>query len=845
MIDNNNKKPINKLAKESFKANKSRNRFAVISIALTTLLFTVLFTIGMSMLKSSEYSTMKQVGMTFHGGFKSLTKEEYEKIKEHKSIKDSGVMTHITVAENKEFAKRSIEINYANENYIENAFVNPIKGKLPQKENEILVDDITLDMLGLPQEINQTISITYKIDKTEYTKDFVVCGIYDGVVTNFASILYTSKEFAQRELANIDQVKIREEYGTGIGLINLNVNFSNSLFIEKKLEKLATESGYNIDKLGMGVNWAYMGGKNIDMGTIAGVAGLIVLIMVTGYLIIYNIFYISIVRDIKFYGLLKTIGTTKKQIKKIIVKQALILASIGITIGLILGYGIGMILVPVVMRTLTIEYVKVSINPIIFIGSILFSLITVLISAYKPAKVASKVSPVEAVRYSGVSEGSKKKLKKTSNGAKLRKMALSNVFKNKKKAIVVTMSLSLSIILLNVVYTIVSGFDMDKYLINSIGTDFTIGDTSFYRWNFNSENLNSVTDELIRDIENIDGVGIVNKMYHRALEIPLTDTMKENLNNLDDKGDEEIKEEIKRTKYSKTITGTYYGIDKGLYKLIEKYIVEGKFDIEKFESGNYIIAEEYSDDYYNIGKLGVGGKVVIPLENGENKEYEILAIVENIPLYMNIGYSYGGIGSFTGYLPTSEFKNTTSNDSIMTAMFNVENDSTKDKVEKFINDSMNTNPSLDYRSKDTYVKEFENMVSTYEIIGYGLSIIVGLVGILNFTNVMITSIISRQKEIAMLKSIGMTQKQVKNMIILEGIYYAVITIGVVIIIGIPLTYLGVNLVAGGMRIFSYSFRILPIVIASPILLLIAIIIPMSIFKNISKSSIVEALRENE
>ena len=115
------------------------------------------------------------------------------------------------------------------------------------------------------------------------------------------------------------------------------MNFSNSMNIEKKLQKVIKDSGYNENEIRYGVNWAYMGGKNLDLGTVFGAIGLILLIMVTGYLIIYNIFYISIVRDIKFYGQLKTIGTTKKQIKKIIIKQALRLCLIAIPMGLVLG----------------------------------------------------------------------------------------------------------------------------------------------------------------------------------------------------------------------------------------------------------------------------------------------------------------------------------------------------------------------------------------------------------------------------------------------------------------------------------------------------------------------------
>ena len=121
----------------------------------------------------------------------------------------------------------------------------------------------------------------------------------------------------------------------------------------------------------------------------------------TGYLIIYNIFQISVAGDIRFYGLLKTIGTTPRQLKRIIRQQALLLCLIGIPAGLLLGYGIGAVLVPVVLRStqLGVGITTISTSPVIFVGSVLFALLTVLLSCSKPGKMAAKVSPVEATKY--------------------------------------------------------------------------------------------------------------------------------------------------------------------------------------------------------------------------------------------------------------------------------------------------------------------------------------------------------------------------------------------------------------------------------------------------------------
>lgn len=840
MIRTNNKEVINRLSKNSFKYNKGRNKFAIVSIILTTLLFTAFFTIQMSMIKSTQYETMRMVGGTFHGCFKDLTTKEYEKIKDNKLIKEKGISIIVNLAQNKELAKRQTEIKYGDKNYIENGFAKPFKGNIPKSKNEILVDTLTLDALGIPKEINQKINLKYFINDKEYNTEFKVSGIYKGDKVSMASVLYVSKDFVEEAFKGMDQEKIKKS-GECEGLISLEVNFSNSLFIGKKLEKVLIESGLNAKEIKTGVNWAYTS-VNLEenRGAVFGAIGFLAIIMFAGYLIIYNIFYISIVKDIKFYGLLKTIGTTKKQINKIIIKQALKMCTIGIPVGIALGYFVGVILTPLLVRQTTIANTEISASPIIFIGSTVFSLITVMVSIHKPSKIASKVSPIEALKYSGVSEKPRKKVKKTNSGAKIKNMALSNVFKNKRKSFIVIASLSLSIILLNTVYTIIYGFDIDKYLINLIGTDFTVGDTSFYRYQYGVGNYSdALTEDICKDIENLEGVHSVDKIYHKGVQLPLIDEMKKNIEREKSSAKQVYQDSINKALKNKIVPTECYGIDEGILPFIEKYLTKGKIDIEKFKSGNYIIL----DENWDMGKLlDVGSKVTIPFENGQSKEYEVMATVQVIPLYLRTGY-INTVGNDM-YLPISEFKNIVNNKSVMTAMFNVD-DSQINNVKNYLENKIKTNPTLDYTMKLTYINEFEDMANTYKIVGYGLSFVLGLIGILNFNNVMMTNIISRKREFAILKSVGMTENQLKKLVKLEGLYYALLTIFIVVVIGIPLTKKLVTLVAGGMMMFSYKFTMLPIIVSSPILIIISIIVPAICIKYTEKDSIVESLRENE
>ena len=138
------------------------------------------------------------------------------------------------------------------------------------------------------------------------------------------------------------------------------------------------------------------------MAGLLGSAALVLIFALTGYLIIYNVFQISVAGDIRFYGLLKTIGTTGRQLKRIIRYQALALSAIGIPIGLLLGWVAGNVLAPLLLRSTSGGRVTNSIasaHPLIFLGAALFSLLTVFLSCRRPGRMAARVSPMEAVRY--------------------------------------------------------------------------------------------------------------------------------------------------------------------------------------------------------------------------------------------------------------------------------------------------------------------------------------------------------------------------------------------------------------------------------------------------------------
>ena len=241
--------------------------------------------------------------------------------------------------------------------------------------------------------------------------------------------------------------------------------------------------------------------ESTDIESLLIIGIFLLVIGFSGYLIIYNIFQISVVNDISYYGLLKTIGVTGKQLKKIIRIQALILSAIGIPVGLILGFLVGMITSPVIFSATIFASVSdsFSVSPWIFVVSCVFALITVFISCSKPGRIASKISPVEAFRYNEVKVDNKNN-KKVSG---LSGMAMRNLARNKKKTILVFFSMALPIVILSLGISFADSMSFEKYY--SADFAFKVSNSTYYNYDI-PESLSGYVKDFVSnaDIENIN-----------------------------------------------------------------------------------------------------------------------------------------------------------------------------------------------------------------------------------------------------------------------------------------------------------------------------------------------------
>ena len=572
---------------------------------------------------------------------------------------------------------------------------------------------------------------------------------------------------------------------------------------------------------------------------VSGIVG-VLLIMMTGYLIIYNIFQISVIQDIQSYGQLKTLGTTRRQIKKLISKQVMRLSCIGIPIGLLIGFFIGRSLVPFLMNGTAYTAaagIKVSVNPLIFIGSAIFAWITVYISVRKPAKIAGTVSPVEAIRYTendaSAFKGKKAITKKSTHGAQIHRMALANLGRNKKRTILVIVSMTLSLVLFNTVFTLSSGFDIDKYVSKFLNKDFIISSADYFQYRFDRSDA-ELSQTFIHAVQQEDAYEDGGELSTvRVLEEFFSVESETIVNHNKDKaGNPHV---------------SLYGADDFLLKSME--VIEGEIDWEALRSGKYVLYGLQSDDNGNIIQdqaVQVGDVLRFHHSTADGLNSTMDATVDlTVMAKVRINNSvdtHRQTGGTNFYMPTEKFKPLCTAPHVVNFSFNVKPEQEMAMEEFLTSYTENIEPGMDYESKQTYVNSFHDLTSLIITIGAALSVIIGLIGITNFINSMLTSIITRKKEFAMLQSIGMTGKQLKSMLACEGLYYAIGTILASAFFGTLFSLIIVQGIANSIWFFTYRFVIWPMLVIYPFLLALTIIIPSILYRKIAKTSIIERLR---
>ncbi len=880
-----NRKTIWNLSLRSFRASGKRNVIAAAAIALTTLLFTSLFTIVMSLNSSYQTYTFRQIGGYAHGTFKDVTEEQAQDISGHRKVKATGERIVAGTISDGVFAKVPAEISYMDSNNTKWSYIELEEGREPEAENEIIMDKAALELLGVTPEIGAEISLTYQIsDKNQNggsrTDTFVLAGWweYDSISpVHFINVSRTYVKNLEKEM----EKKGMEPFRT-----DLSVMLPSSMNIDGTMEGIEKDLGYQREDpdagnyVNYGVNWGYTSTQaesELDPGMVIAMAAFLILVIFTGYLIIYNIFQISVTGDIRYYGLLKTIGVTPRQLKRIIRQQALLLCAIGCPLGLAAGWAVGYLLVPVVIEKSSLGEIsaRVSSSPVIFIVSALFAVVTVLLSCGRPGRMAAKVSPVEAVKYT--ESGNFSRRQRRSRRAGIGRMALANLGRNKKKTVLVVVSLSLSVVLLAVTFQFTGGFSMEKYLAEKTCADFIVGSTDYFRFRGGISD-SGISEETVKTIQantEIESGGQAWAVSGGDPKVWMSEEQfRENAYGV---SGEMIRQELSyRERRGEKIEASLQveGMDNALLEKLtvlagdikplqdpEAKAIAVTVDTDDYgnpeggdaapQPGEKLTVTYVDEGYYEDSRTGEPVTDATPeeyiryhIEKSHDVEYTVCAVV-TVPY--QISFRYGLMYSMKAVMGTEQLRKDSGTElESLLYMFDTPDREAEKAAETFLAGmTAGETSGLMYESKDLARKDFQGFQQMFLLLGGALCAIVSIVGILNFFNAILTGILARRREFAMLQAVGMTGKQLKKMLMEEGLIYAGTTILISLVLILAMEPLTGRMLESMFWFFEYHFSVTAVFVTAPVFLFLGVALPLAVYRSIAKLTIVERLRETE
>ena len=827
MMQNNNRPAVRKIAFRSIRQNRMRNLFVILAIILTTFMFTSVFSIGFSVVKNLNIMLVRQSGTTASIFLEHPTETQISQVKTCQHLKAAGLQIAVgtSVADDN---SSTFSMVYYDETEFEKHYrpaITDIHGSYPVGEKEIMLSRNGLMAMEIQNPvIGQEISLS--LDGN--TKTFTLSGWFTDFkygTTGFPCLV--SKAYAQSLGRTAEQD----------GILAISSTFLGNQKLSEELKNISLESGqewYGIED---------PNDEQLSTIIVAAVSvGLIcLLILASGYLLIYNVMYISVSRDIRFYGMLKTIGTSPKQIRKIVRIQATVLGVVGIPLGILMGILTSFVAVPYALRVFVVGAdndtmpMDITYSPLIYLFTILFALLTIAVSCRKPANLASRISPIEAMKYEDKGSSKKQKVYPSRHGGKPRRLVFRNVFRQKKRAILVFASLFMGTVAFLATHAFLSSMKLENYVDYYLPNDYTVYISS----DETDENHVQQAEQLADDMAQIQGITDVqvnyeDKAYLDFDKVLYQPFLEEEMQNLGDYYMEHPSE----------YTAPIIAVDR---MMLEKYNQRArqKVDLDRFERGEVCVIGNVRTEEQAVQMQGK----TIKMHNADGSKSLSLKVGSCMTYDgdygINVGYYWQNPGAPSCILVSkTAMDRLTDTPSICNILADCD-----PKAEYYVTEQIKLLTKscpvvLQTEVKSEMISGFETSMKGMHLLTGGISIILILIGILNFVNVMMTSVFTRRRELAVMESVGMTKKQVRRMLVGEGLCYAVITVLLIGTLGTGIVFLCGYLSeqAADYAVFEYPWQLMLGICV--VIVLVCVIVPVAVYRTFSKNSVVDRMRSD-
>ena len=861
---------------KNLKLNKKRTIVTIIGIILSVALITAVGTMFMSARASLiEYEV--QTKGNFHAVFRDVDAKEINDFTLNRKVSEVFLSQNLGYSKLdgiKNEYKPYIYVRAYSKASMENLGVNITQGRLPENENEIVIPNHLDTNGGLDLELGDKIYLEvgqrqsgedilnqnyeYIDDETlVYTvpKEYTIVGFMERPGSNiepYSAPGYTAITYLNTDKITSGSFDVYVRY-TSDGLRDYINTTANLLGVDDGLfsnvydpEDVGTEEFMNnmeevenTAKYDFGIN-SYLITLETGMTQNSTLSALmsaalvvIVVIIFTSIFCIKNSFDISITEKIKQYGMLASIGATKKQIKKNVYYEAFVLGLIGIPLGIIFGVLAAYILVKIsnIMMTDFMAFDLVfSFSYLIILFSVLLGLITIFLSARSSSRKASKVSPIQAITNGENIKLKARKLKVPKIISKVFGVGGEISYKNLKRSRKKYRTTVISIVVSVTIFISLTAF-------MSLAFDSIDSELNLYNYNlsfsYNTSENDSSINEKVEEIAALDDIKEISTVNNTVLNVQ-NPKFSEDYSNF-------YPEEVEQNQYG-LVTLI---LDQNSFK---EYAEKLNLNYEEARDKAILLNKAYVD-YYDEEKeqnmttridwftFEVGddiiGYVTKEDETVSDFEVEICEITEEPPL---------GIDSIS-YMPylivSDDYLDELQNQNYFRVYINTDNaEETQDEIYNLLTD-------YEIGEVNNISSNAQSVKSLYTLLAiflYGFIIVISLIGITSIFNTLTTNMNLRSREFASLKSIGMTKKEFNRMVRLESFFYGTKALIISIPLGTLLAYFMYKQISQGTIYMHFEIPIIPIIISIVAVYILVLSIMRYSIKKINKQNIIDTIR---
>ena len=793
-------KMIASMAKESLRASRMRNIFVTITIVLASALLSaiLMFASGQKQKTENELSHRQQAG------YYNLTGQQVEILKNEERIETqiqvkTGVLTELDGYDVMPF--------YVNQLSDKIRIGELESGRMPQTEQEIAVPKGLLQKMGADLKPGSEVTFPFYDGNTER---FTVSGILKGSEEAKQFSIFFSEDYAKKGSQLKDAPY--EVYARFKDAEAMSAGECREL-----MYSIGAAAG--IERKNVNPSKAFLDSRSINMQSLIlyGLVGFVILL--ASVLVVYGVFYLSVIGRIHQFGQLRTIGMTKKQIRKFVSLEGRMLFVRSAPIGIVIGAAAGYFMVPDGFHPGNTLKVMVLVSASVY-------LITIS-SVRKPARIAAAVSPMEALRYMP-----KDTMKKSSNPKLCRSLTplglgRMNFSRNRKKTVLTMVSLGLGGILFMTAAAYMSSYDKEQYGRQGYFAEaefnicYAASAIELNQYGIRGMQVEEPMDEsLIQELSSWDGVKQVKEIKNFGLRF-----------------DYPKRDEYGSNNYAAPIT------DKEIRE-IGAYLEEGSADYGKLMSGDYILTLDNAlvEEIYGW-KFEPGEKVVFHYYDGSKmaeKEVTILGCLSRQYILDQNGCEGWFLMPEQAILKLRSAGSMNSN--LLVSVNPEKETAVGEKLEELIGEIPGLSLETLAERRLVYKQNAERMFGAIS----GLAIFIMMFSILSMMNTLITNIVTRRQELAMLESIGMGKGQIRSMVLGESMLLVLITLGITMTAGSLCGYALCHLLyQNGAFYMAFRFPVGASLAYAAVLALVPLLIALVSLQSFSKESLVERLRGAE